>query len=75
MGPEEEVVKRGTGLEKERQTYRMPRTCTRGRWLGGGGGGGNGSVNDLSGWPADVTGWGRMAGDDSGGHVLRVDRR
>jgi len=31
-------------------------------------------ANDLSGWPATITGWGSMAGNDSSGHVLRVDR-
>jgi len=46
----------------------MPMTCTRRRWPRGGGG--NGPVNDLSGWHADVTGWGRMAGDDSDGYGL-----
>ena len=48
----------------------MPRTCGRRRRLRGGGGGGDGAVDDLGGWPADVGGWRRVAGDDSSGHVL-----
>ena len=51
----------------------MPGTRGRRRWLGGGGRGGDGSVD--GGLSANVTGWGRVAGDDGGGHVLEVDRR
>ena len=47
----------------------MPGTCGGRRWLGGRGRGRDGSVDDLSGWPADVGGWGWVASDD-GGHVL-----
>jgi hypothetical protein len=49
----------------------MPRTCGGRRWLWGGGGGGDGPVDDLSGWPADVGGWGRVT-SNNGGHVLDI---
>ena len=48
----------------------MPGTRARSRWLGGHGRGRDGSVDDLSGLSANVTGWGGVAGDDGGGHVL-----
>jgi hypothetical protein len=53
----------------------MPGTRGRSRWLGGNGRGGDGSVDDLSGLSANVAGWGGVAGDDGGGHVLKMDRR
>jgi hypothetical protein len=51
---------------------RMPGTCGRRRWLGGGSRGRDGSANDLSGWSANVTGWRGMTGDDGSGHVLEM---
>ena len=48
----------------------MPRTCGGRRGLGGGSGGGDGTIDDLSGWSANVGGWRGMAGDDGSGHIL-----
>jgi len=53
----------------------MPGTGARRRRLGGSGRGGDGSTDDLGGLSTHVAGWGGMAGDDGGGHVLKMDRR
>ena len=52
----------------------MPGTRARSLWLGGDGRGGDGFVDDLGGLPANVTGWGGMAGDNGSGHSLKTDR-
>lgn len=51
----------------------MPGTCGGRRRLGSGGRRGNWPVYDLG--SANVGVGGGVAGDDGGGHVLRVDRR